>query len=246
MNIALIGYGKTGKEIERLAPEHHINVIKIFNRQNNAGAAGLTAHELNDVDVCIDFSVPHAVVQNITAAALCGKNIVIGTTGWYGAMDNITAIVKESNIGLLYAANFSIGMNVFYHGIGVLSELCDKFRLYDVAVTETHHNQKLDSPSATALAIAQHVMEHFKSKKSLLTDAPEGKIQPEQLHVSSLRLGSVIGNHRVIFDSDADCIEMVHTAKNRSGFAHGALIAARWLNGKQGVFTMNDVITSIL
>ncbi|TAK57901.1 MAG: 4-hydroxy-tetrahydrodipicolinate reductase [Bacteroidetes bacterium] len=246
MNIVLIGHGKTGKEIERLAPEHKMKVIKIFNEENNSGGSGLTKEELKHVDVCIDFSIPQAVIQNIEAVAECGKNIVVGTTGWYDKLGEVTNIVKKSKIGFLYAANFSLGMNIFYHGVGIISELCDKFHFYDVAISETHHTQKIDSPSATALALAQNVMQHFKSKKTVLKESPHGNIKPEQLQITSTRLGSVIGRHSVLFDSDADCIELVHNAKNRTGFAHGALVAAQWLKGKKGIFTMKDVITSML
>jgi len=246
MNIALIGYGKMGKELERLAPEHQMKVVKIFDIDDNAGASGLTKQALKNVDVCIDFSTPQAVMENIEAVAKCGKNIVIGTTGWYDKLPDITKLVQKSKTGLLYAPNFSIGVNIFYHGVSTISELCDKFHLYDVAISETHHTQKLDSPSGTALAIAQNVMQHFKSKKSVLQETPRTKIKPEQLQITSTRLGSVVGNHRVTFESEADTIELIHNAKNRTGFAHGALIAAQWLKGKKGIFTMKDVITSTL
>ncbi|MBI3193854.1 MAG: 4-hydroxy-tetrahydrodipicolinate reductase [Ignavibacteriae bacterium] len=246
MNIALIGHGKTGKEIERLAPEHNIKVVQIFDGENNDGASGLTKQSLKNVDVCIDFSVPHAAMENIEAVARCGKSLVVGTTGWYDKLPEVKKMVEKSKIGFLYAANFSLGVNIFYHGVSIISELCDKFHFYDVAIAETHHTQKLDAPSATALALAQTVMQKFKSKKTILQETPRTKIKPEQMQITSTRLGSVVGNHRVVFDSEADCIELVHSAKNRTGFAHGALIAAQWLKGKKGVYTMKDVITSML
>ncbi len=246
MNIAIIGYGKTGKEVERLAPQHQINVVTIFDENNNQSASGLTKSALKSVDVCIDFSTPQAVVENIEAVAACKKNMVVGTTGWYDKLGEVTKITQKSGIGLLYAANFSIGMNIFYYGVDVITELCDKFHLYDIAIAETHHVQKLDSPSGTALALAQHIMQHTKSKRTVLHENPHGKIKSEQLQITSTRIGSIVGNHRVTFDSDADTIELVHNAKNRSGLARGALIAAQWLQGKQGLFTMKDVITSML
>ncbi|MBI3189705.1 MAG: 4-hydroxy-tetrahydrodipicolinate reductase, partial [Ignavibacteriales bacterium] len=167
------------------------------------------------------------------------------TTGWYDKLPEVKKMVEKSKIGFLYAANFSLGVNIFYHGVSIISELCDKFHFYDVAISETHHTQKLDAPSATALALAQTVMQKFKSKKTILQETPRMKIKPEQLQITSTRLGSVVGNHCVVFDSEADCIELVHSAKNRTGFAHGALIAAQWLKGKKGVYTMKDVITSM-
>jgi 4-hydroxy-tetrahydrodipicolinate reductase len=243
MNIALVGYGKMGKEIERLAKERGITVSKIFDVHNNAGSLGLTRDALKGVDVCIDFSTPGTVVDNIGAAAECGKNIVVGTTGWYDRLEEVKKVVKESKIGFLYCANFSLGLNIFAQILMHSAHLFDKYTEYDVAISEVHHRGKADSPSGTALMLGSMVLHGMKRKTDICSDTIHGQIKPHQLHISSTRVGHVTGAHTVVFDSDADSIQLVHTAKSRSGFALGALVAAEWLKGKKGVYTMRDVIT---
>ena len=244
MNIAIIGYGKMGKEIERVAQCRKITIKRVFTLENNLRGLGLTDEALKDVDVCIDFTMPSAVVENIEMVADCRRNIVVGTTGWFDKLDQVKKIVKAKYIGLLYSANFSLGMNIFYQIITSASHWFDMYEFYDVAISEIHHREKNDSPSGTALALGQIVLQHIRRKKEMLHDTSPRQIKPEQLHMTSTRLGHVVGCHRVLFDSEADCIELVHTAKNRQGFALGALLAAEWLRGKKGVFTMKDMLTS--
>ncbi len=245
MNIALIGHGKMGKEIERVAAERGINVRQAFTIENNLRAMAITPEALHDVDVCIDFSVPTAVAENVAAVARCGKNIVVGTTGWYDKLKDIEKTVKDAKIGLLYAPNFSIGMNVFLHVLSTSAHLFDKLDMYDVGIHEIHHTGKLDSPSGTALALGQIILQHIRRKREVLHDTAHRQIRPEQLHVTSSRVGNTVGIHRVLFDSEADSIELIHTAKNRTGFALGALAAAEWLKGKKGLYTMKDFISSL-
>ena len=245
MNIAIIGYGKMGKEIERVAAERNAAVKKIFNDTDNMGGSGLTKQSLKDVDVCIEFTTPTAVLDNIEAVANCGKNIVVGTTGWYDNLDEVKKLVQVKKIGLLYSPNFSLGMNIFFQILSSTAHVFEKFNLYDVAISETHHHGKADSPSGTALALGQIVLQHLRWKKEMVHDPPHKALKPEQIHISSVRVGNVVGNHRVIFDSEADTIELVHSAKNRTGFALGALIAAEWLRGKKGIFMMKDVLSSL-
>jgi 4-hydroxy-tetrahydrodipicolinate reductase len=245
MNIAIIGYGKMGKEIESLAAERKISVKQIFTDQNNVGGMGLTKQSLKDVDVCIEFSTPSAVIDNIEAVLECNKNIVVGTTGWYDKIDEVKKIVKEKKTGLLYSPNFSIGMNIFSQIVSSSAHLIDKFNLYDVALKETHHSGKADSPSGTALNLGQTIIQNVHRKKEILHEAAHKQIKPDQLHITSTRIGNVVGIHEVLFDSEADSIELIHRAKNRHGFALGALIAAEWLKGKKGIFTMKDVLSSL-
>lgn len=245
MNIALIGYGKMGKAIEQAAADRKINVVRIFTEEENNLGAALTQTTLAGVDVCIDFSTPSAAVANIEAVAACGKNIVVGTTGWYDRLESVRGIVASKNIGLLYAPNFSIGMNLFSHLLEVAADYFDKMPMYDVSLHETHHQQKLDNPSGTALALGRIILDHMQTKKELHTDATTPCNNPSSLQIISSRIGDAFGIHNVRFTSESDTIELVHTATNRSGFALGALIAAEWLNGKKGVFTMNDVLTSL-
>lgn len=237
MNIAIIGGGKMGAEIERLAPSRNIRVAQVFEIDHP-----VNNDELQDVDVCIDVSTPDAVLRNITIAAESGKNIVVGTTGWEADRSRAIDAVRAYKTGLLVASNFSIGVNLFFRVISETARMMDNITAYDVSVHEIHHKAKKDSPSGTALTIAQLLCRYIDRKNEILAGSPEGPIKPEQLHVTSERIGSVFGTHRVLFDSDADSIELVHTAKNRSGFALGALLAAEWLRGKQGIFTMDDVI----
>ncbi|MBA4313455.1 MAG: 4-hydroxy-tetrahydrodipicolinate reductase [Chlorobiaceae bacterium] len=245
MNIALLGYGNMGKEVERLAKEKNITVKKIFTIENNLRAMGITKEALKEVDVCIDFSVPTAVVENIKTVAALGKNMVIGTTGWYDKIAEVEKIVKTNKIGFLYSPNFSLGMNIFYQILSSATHIFEKFDCYDPAIQETHHRGKTDSPSGTALTLAQILIGNIRRKRSMFQETAHKKLKPEELHITSTRVGHVVGKHAVIFDSEADTIELVHTAKNRAGFAMGALIAAEFLKGKKGIYTMKDVITSI-
>ena len=243
MNIALIGYGKMGKEVEHAAKTRGLTVSKVFDIDNNTGALGLTGESLKGVDVCIEFSSPGAVFDNIEAVAECGKNIVVGTTGWYDKLDGVKKLVKENKIGFLYSPNFSLGVNIFAQVVSHAAHLMDRYTEYDAAVMESHHRGKVDSPSGTALTIAASVLQGMKRKTEILSGNPHGQIKPHQLHVASTRVGCVTGTHAVVFDSEADSIELVHTAKSRAGFALGAVVAAEWLRGKKGFYTMRDVIT---
>lgn len=245
MKIAIIGYGKMGKEIETVARERNVTVAKIFDTKNNPDGAGLTKESLSGVDVCIEFTTPLSVFSNIQSIAQAGKNVVVGTTGWYDKLSEVTGIIKKSKTALLYAPNLSLGVNLFYQIVFTAAKIFDRFDMYDVAITEAHHKEKADSPSGTALALGNIFIQSMHRKKEILHETAHSKIKPEQLHVVSTRVGNVFGQHTVVLDSDADNIELTHRAKNRRGFALGALIAAEWLKGKRGVFTMKDVITSL-
>jgi len=243
MNIALIGYGKMGHEIERVcADRRNISIKQIFTGKNNLRAAGLTRGALKDVDVCLDFSTPSSALSHIEAAAECGTDIVVGTTGWYGELPKVKRLVEERNIGLVYSANFSLGMNIFFQIVGCAAQAFDTHEMYDAAILEIHHRGKADSPSGTALALGEIILQHCRAKQELATDPPKQQLKPSQLQISSTRVGHVAGTHRVLFDSTADSIELIHSAKDRSGFALGALVAAEWLHGKKGMYTMKDVL----
>ncbi len=234
MKIALIGYGQMGREIEQVKKSHEI--CAVFSR-----STPVTKEALHAADVCIDFSVSSAVMTNVTRCAEAGKNMAVGTTGWLNQLDQVREIVDAHHIGLIYASNFSIGVNLFLKIVAYASSLVNEFPDYDACIQEIHHNQKMDSPSGTALSLAKILMEKISRKKKIATDKSEGKISPNALHVSSTRVGSVPGTHIVGFDSSVDTIELKHTARNRAGFALGALYAAEWIQGKKGVFTMQDI-----
>jgi 4-hydroxy-tetrahydrodipicolinate reductase len=234
MKIALLGFGKMGREIDSIAREQGDVVARIFDSRH-----AVRPEALDDVDVCIEFSTPDAVLQNIRAAIEARRDIIVGTTGWAQHLPEIKDAVKES--GLLYSSNFSLGMNIFFRMVKRSAELMNRRSEYDPYVHEIHHREKVDSPSGTALSLARILVDGIERKKQVLAKPPEGKISPEMLHVSSTRAGMFAGTHTVGFDSEADMIELRHVAKSRRGFALGALAAARWLRGRKGVYTMDDV-----
>ncbi len=245
MRIAIIGYGKMGKEIEQVANEKGIEIGMIIKEEENFEGSAITKKNLKGIDVCLEFTNPSSVLSNIEAAIKAEKNIVVGTTGWYAQLEEVKKMVKKSNIGLLYSPNFSLGINIFYRILNTASSIFNNFDEYDILVSEVHHRNKVDSPSGTALAIAQIIMQNIKRKKEILHETAHDTIKPQQLHVTSARIGTFVGKHSVIFDSEADFLEITHTAKNRRGFALGALLGAEWLHGKKGIFTMKDVMSSI-
>jgi 4-hydroxy-tetrahydrodipicolinate reductase len=234
MRIALIGFGQMGRQIDAIAREQGETVARVFEIDSH-----VSPEALEDVDVCIDFSMPTAVLNNIRTAVKAKRDIVVGTTGWYDHLPELKESIRES--GLLYSANFSLGMNYFFRLVRRAGELMNGAPEYDSYVHEIHHRQKVDSPSGTALRLAQILLDTIDRKAEILTKPPDGKIAPEMLHVTSTRVGVVSGTHTVGFDSEADFIELTHVAKTRRGFALGALTAARWLRGRKGIYTMDDV-----
>ena len=235
--IAIIGYGKMGCEIERVAKDRNIVVQAIISpAQEKCGNffTEINAESMKDVDVCIDFTVPAVVIENVKKIAAHKKNIVIGTTGWYDKIDDVREIAEKNDIGIIYAQNFSIGM------------LFDKFSEYDPYLYELHHNQKLDSPSGTGKKLGEIVLARIERKSKVEYGVVDRKIKPEELHVASVRAGNFPGTHVVGFDSKADTIELKHTARGRAGFAVGAVSASEWITGKKGLYSMDDMMNNIL
>jgi 4-hydroxy-tetrahydrodipicolinate reductase len=237
MNITLIGYGKMGKEIDRLASERGISIIERLDI-----GSPIKNSEIQRTDVAIHFASPESVLPHVQRLASAGKNIVVGTTGWQKDFEKVRAIVAETKIGLVYASNFSIGVHVFFRLVKEAATLMNKFSEYDVSVHEAHHKDKVDSPSGTALTAAKILLAHIGRKKTVLSDPLQGKIKPDQLQITSTRSGAIVGTHTITFDSLADSIELKHSAKDRSGFALGALVAAEWVKNKHGLFTFEDVL----
>ncbi|MCX7737263.1 MAG: 4-hydroxy-tetrahydrodipicolinate reductase [Candidatus Kapabacteria bacterium] len=243
VKIALIGFGSMGKEIKRLAdnsPEQ-FNVTEIFEIDKKISSDGKY-----DFDVAIDFTHPNQVIENLKTLAALGKNCVIGTTGWYDSLNDAKEIVEKANIGVVYGSNFSIGVQLFLKIIELSSKSLNQFEEYDIFVHEIHHKNKIDSPSGTALSIGKVIIDNLERKKEIFTETSHTKISPEQLHISSTRGGEVPGKHTVYIDSLADTIEISHSARNRSGFAFGALKAASWIKGKKGFFDFSNVFNSLL
>jgi 4-hydroxy-tetrahydrodipicolinate reductase len=241
VNITLIGYGKMGKEIDRLALERGITVIDRLDL-----GAEVKESSLQRTDVAIHFAGPDSVLAHVQRWATGRKNLVVGTTGWQNDLDKVKSIVAETNVGLVYASNFSIGVHLFFRLIKETATLMNNFAEYDVTIHEAHHKDKVDSPSGTALTAAKILLERIHRKKTILSDTLHGKINPDQLQVTSTRAGAIVGTHTITFDSLADGIELKHSAKNRSGFALGAILAAEWVKDKHGLYTMEDVLADII
>lgn len=212
-----------GKEIERLAPSEGCRIAAIFNSH------APLASPLGQAEVAIDFTRPDALIPNAEIVLGAGLPMVIGTTGWLDRIDELRAIVERTGGRAIYGSNFSVGVNILFRLVAEAARLFDERTMYDVAVHEIHHTRKADAPSGTALTLARLLLERIERKRSILSSPPEGRIPPEALEVTSQRLGSTIGTHTVSFDSEADTLELIHRAKNRSGFALGALLAARWI-----------------
>jgi 4-hydroxy-tetrahydrodipicolinate reductase len=242
LRLALIGYGKMGKEIERVAIDRGMEITA----RVDIDTPSLFVDGVRTADVAVHFALPPTVAKHVEELAKLRKSIVVGTTGWQSDREKIQSLVQSSGIGLVHASNFSIGVNVFYRILKEAGSLFDRFADYDVSVHETHHKDKVDSPSGTAVSITNILLSTIKRKSEILAGSPDGKIRPEQLQVSSERIGSVVGTHNVRFDSAADSIEIVHTAKNRTGFALGAVVAAEWIKDKQGMYTFDEVLEDVL
>lgn len=247
MKISIIGYGQMGRLIEKIATDRGIEIGSIIDPfQPEATHKEFCESAMKGIDVCISFSQPSSAIKNIEDACKWGKQLVIGTTGWADKMSEIEKIITEKNLGLVYSSNFSIGVNVFFKLVEQAAKVIDSFDIYDVMGFEAHHMKKRDSPSGTAVTIANILMENIERKKALYTDKLDRKVKPEELHFASIRGGHIPGTHKVLFDSEADTIELTHTARNRSGFAAGAVYAAEWVVGKKGVFTEADMMKELV
>jgi 4-hydroxy-tetrahydrodipicolinate reductase len=227
INLALLGYGKMGKTLAALAPQRGFNVRLVLDIDANQAGQGITAENFQGIDVCIDFTTPDAVVENIRRVAALGVNLVVGTTGWLGRLEEVQRIIESAHVGMVYAANFSIGVNLFYRLARAAAEIFSPFAMYDPYLTEAHHKFKKDAPSGTALEIKRQIQSEFGSR---------------EIPVTSVRAGYFPGTHELGFDSEADTIILRHTARGRRGFAEGALHAARWVVGKKGLFSFTDVL----
>lgn len=230
MKIALLGYGKMGKVIERIALERGHEIV-LKKDQNN------TFEGLLNADVAIDFSVPDSAVDNITECLNNGIPVISGTTGWLADYPKMVQLSEEKNGSFIYASNFSLGVNVFFELNEYLAKMMANLKQYKVSMEEIHHTQKLDAPSGTAITLAEGVIKHSDYANWTL----ETPISNE-IHIEAKRIENIPGTHSVFYDSEVDQIEIKHTAHSREGFALGAVVAAEWLVGKKGVFTMKDVL----
>jgi 4-hydroxy-tetrahydrodipicolinate reductase len=231
MRIALLGYGKMGKFVEEIALREGWTVGPRLDVSDNIDGGGITQASMKGVDVAIEFSQPEAVLTNIEAAARAGVSIVVGTTGWSGQRSRVEQIVKDSGIGLIYAANFSLGMNLFFEIVDHAARIVGMMPQYDAFMSEEHHRAKKDAPSGTALNLLDLMRPHLSNPK---------------LDIACIRAGSIPGTHVIGFDSEADTILLEHRARSRQGFAEGAILAARWIAGKKGMYDFRQVFREIV
>ncbi len=230
MKIALLGYGKMGQTIERIALERGHEIVLKKDEFN-------TYEGLSDADVAIDFSIPAVAVENISSCFYANVPVISGTTGWLDRYDEMATLCQEKNGAFISSSNFSLGVNLFFGLNEYLAKMMSKFDSYSVEMEEIHHTQKLDAPSGTAISLAKGVIEN-SNYTNWTMETPESK----QIHIVAKRIGEVPGTHTVTYNSSVDSIEIKHTAHNREGFALGAVIAAEWIVGKHGIFTMKDVL----
>lgn len=230
MKIALLGYGKMGKTIERLAEGRgHEIIFRITEDIEN--------YDLQKADVAIDFSVPDAAFNNITTCFRQQIPVVSGTTGWLQQYDNAVKICEENNSAFIYASNFSLGVNLFFELNKQLAQMMKNFPEYKVGIEEIHHTQKLDAPSGTAITLAEQIIE-TSEKKAWKLDA----VAEDELPITAKRIENVPGTHIISYESPVDTIKIEHIAHSRDGFALGAIVAAEWLQHKKGIFSMKDVL----
>jgi len=231
VRIALLGYGKMGKLVEAIALREGWEVGPKLDINENPEGSGITPASMAGVDVAVEFSQPDAVVRNIEAAAKAGVHVVLGTTGWADQRGKVERIVLDSGIGIVYGANFSLGMNLFFEIISYSARLVGMLPQYDPYLFEEHHRAKKDAPSGTALNLRDVMRPHLANPN---------------LTIACIRAGSIPGTHVIGFDSEADTIILEHRARSRQGFAEGAVLAARWIAGRKGFYDFRQVFREIV
>jgi 4-hydroxy-tetrahydrodipicolinate reductase len=230
MKIALLGYGKMGKVIEQIALDREHEIV-LKKDQNN------TFDGLEYADIAIDFSVPDSAVTNISTCLEKGIPVISGTTGWLGDYQKMVDLCQKNNGSFIYASNFSLGVNVFFELNDYLAKMMANLKQYQVSMEEIHHTQKLDAPSGTAITLAEGIIKNTNYSQWTLENPKANEIQ-----IEAKRIENVPGTHSIFYDSNVDQIEIKHTAHSREGFALGAVVAAEWLVGKKGIFSMKDVL----
>lgn len=230
MKIALLGYGRMGKVIERIALERGHEIVLRKNAED-------TFDGLENADVAIDFSIPDAAVGNISACLNNNVPVISGTTGWLEHYHNMVELCEEKQGAFIYGSNFSLGVNIFFELNSYLAKMMSNLKQYKVSMNEIHHLQKLDAPSGTAISLAKDIIANSDYSSWALENAKE-----DEIYIDAIREEGIPGTHSVFYDSEVDSIEIKHTAHSREGFAFGAVVAAEWLYGKKGIYTMKDVL----
>lgn len=236
MNIALIGYGKMGKAIESIALQKSHNIILKIDVHNTDE---LTIENLKKCDVAIEFTTPDTAVKNIFQCFEAGVPVVCGTTGWLDRFEGVKQICKQKEGTFLSSSNFSIGVNIFFEINKFAAALINPQKEYNVSIEETHHTEKKDAPSGTAITLAEQILQQIDRKTKWINSATSNA---QDLEILSKRIDPAAGTHKIKYTSSVDDIEIIHTAHNRQGFAKGAVLAAEFLQDKKGIFTMKDVL----
>lgn len=237
MKIALLGYGKMGKAIERVARERGHEIVLVVDEMNRASCSD---EQLKQADVAIEFTTPAVAVDNYSWCFRNGIPVVSGTTGWLEKWSEVTDACGKAGGAFFYASNYSIGVNIFFHLNRWLAKSMAAFDDYKVFVEETHHVHKLDAPSGTAITLAKGILGEHPGYSSWKLD--EGEVKDDELPVKAKREGEVPGIHAVTYKSEVDEIKIYHSAFSRDGFARGAVLAAEFLVGKKGVYGMDDLL----
>jgi 4-hydroxy-tetrahydrodipicolinate reductase len=236
MKLALLGYGKMGREIEKIALKRgHEIALKIGSKNSDE----LTIENLKKADVAIDFSLPTSAESNIKLCFKSSIPIISGTTGWLDKYSEVCKVCEKENGSFIYASNFSLGVNLFFELNSFLANMMSSHNDYDVNMKEIHHIHKLDAPSGTAISLADQILEKSKSKQKW---SIQENIDPSTLNIEAERTNEVPGTHRIVYESEIDSISIEHKAHNRQGFALGVIIASEWIQNRKGVFSMKDVI----
>ena len=236
MHIGIIGYGKMGREIEKSALKKG-HLIEFIIDENNT--EDLNNNNLKKIDVAIEFTTPAAAFENIRKCLEAKTSVVSGTTGWLANYNEIVKLCRKINGSFMYASNFSVGVNILFHLNASLAKIMNSIEQYDVEINEIHHTTKLDSPSGTAIILADNIINNMERKKEWNNEQTGNK---QILSILSERKNDVPGTHIIKYSSNADFIELKHEAKNRAGFAFGAIIAAEFIKNKRGVYKMEDVL----
>lgn len=237
MNIALLGYGKMGKEIEKIAISRNHQIVAKIDSPTDWETQ---KQQLKEADVAIEFSTPDTVLGNIYKCFDLNLPVVVGTTGWQKQAEEVESYCLAHNQSLFHASNFSVGVNIFFEVNKLLAKLMSSHPQYDIKMTEAHHIHKLDAPSGTAISLAEGIIQNHQGKTNWKLDTDD--YSQNDIPIQAIREGEVPGTHTIEYDSDVDIISITHEAKSRKGFAQGAVLAAEFLKGRKGVFGMKDLL----
>ncbi len=246
LKLALIGYGKMGKMVEKLALEKGFEIVSIIDPNVSGAQLQITKEALKGADVAIDFSHPSAILANLEKLIELKQRAVIGTTGWHDSLEDIIVKAESAGMGLVYGSNFSLGMNLFLKLAEEATMIFDNFEEYDLLAWEFHHNQKADSPSGSAIELANRILNKSSRKQKVVWDKLDRRPEKDEMHFASIRGGKIPGTHALSFDSEEDSITITHDVRSRATFARGALMAAEFIHQKDGVFSFSEIIGELL